>query len=66
MCFFNKSAHSASKSYDLNKLCDDKYVAMRKREQYSATEQWSGIDCTTDGKLSVKLKKHESKVFIVK
>lgn len=65
ICFFNKSAHPAKISYNLNKLCDDKYVAMKKANSYSLTEQWSGETLTTGGKMTVKLKKYQSKVFIL-
>lgn len=66
VCFFNKSCHSAKKSYDLNKLCNDRYIAMANKQSYSAVEQWSGETLTTSGKMCVKLKKHQSKVYIVK
>ncbi|MDE6302258.1 MAG: alpha-galactosidase, partial [Clostridia bacterium] len=66
ICFFNKSSHSASKKYDLNKLCDDKYVAMQKHEKYTVINQWTDKASTTEGKMSVKLKKHQSAVYIVK
>ena len=65
VCFFNKSSHSASIRYNLNKLCDDKYVSMKKANSYALTEQWSGEEISTADKLHVKLKKHESKVFII-
>ena len=66
ICFFNKSSHSANASYDLNKLLDDKYVAMTKKNKYSLTEQWSGETLQTEGKVKVALKKHQTKVYIVK
>lgn len=66
ICFFNKSAHGASASFDINKLADDKYVCLVKKQQYTACEQWSGETVETSGKLSVKLEKHQSKVFIIK
>ena len=66
ICFFNKSAHSANTVYDLNKLCDDRYIAMQKKSTYSATEQWTDEKTETAGKLKLKLKKHQTKVFIVK
>ncbi|MCM1306183.1 MAG: alpha-galactosidase [Bacteroides sp.] len=65
ICFFNKSAHSASIKYNLNKLCDDKYVSMKKANSYALAEQWSGEEISTADKVRVKLKKHESKVFII-
>lgn len=66
VCFFNKTSHSAKASYNILKLCDDKYVAMTKAASYTAEEQWSGETLTVTDKLSVKLKKYESKVFILK
>ena len=66
ICFFNKSSHSARISYDINKLCNDKYVAMNKKSNYSLSEQWSGETLSTTGKMTVKLEKHQSKVYIVK
>lgn len=66
ICFFNKSSHSAKISYNINKLCDDKYVAMNKKSNYSLDEQWSGETLSTSGKMTVKLEKHQSKVYIVK
>lgn len=66
VCFFNKSSHGAKCKFDLNKLCDDEYVAMQKRNSYNATEQWSGESITTSACIEAKLKKHQSKVYIVK
>ena len=65
ICFFNKSCHSAKATYNINKLCDDKYVSMKKQTSYTATEQWSGDGLKTNGKMTVKLEKHQSKVFII-
>ena len=65
VCFFNKSSHAAGIKYHIGKLCDDKYVSMKKANAYALTEQWSGEEISTSDKLHVKLKKHESKVFIV-
>lgn len=66
ICFFNKSSHSAKISYDINRLCDDKYISMKKNSDFSLTEQWSGETLTTGGKICVKLQKHQSKVYIIK
>lgn len=66
ICFFNKSSHSATKKYDLNKLCNDKYVAMQKRDKYTVVNQWTEKVSTSDGKMKIKLKKHQSAVYIVK
>lgn len=66
ICFFNKSSHSASIKYNIGKLCDDKYVAMKKANDYTLCEQWSGETVNTQGKVAVKLKKYQSKVYIVK
>ena len=66
VCFFNKTGHGSNAKFDLAKLVDDEYVKLAKQKQYTATEQWSGESIDTDGKMRVKLKKHESKVYIVK
>ena len=66
VCFFNKSSKNASAEFDLNTLCDDEYVAMKKATSYKATEQWSGEDVETNGRLAVSLEKNASKVYIVK
>ena len=67
ICFFNKSSHSARITYDLNKLCDDVYVAMKRKSEYRPKDQWTGETAeTTCGKLSVALQKHQTKVYIIK
>ncbi len=66
VCFFNKTGHGSSAKFDLAKLVNDEYVKLAKQKQYAAVEQWSGESADTDGKMCVKLKKHESKVYIVK
>ena len=65
ICFFNKSSHSASVGYHLNRLCDDKYVSMKKANAYALVEQWNGTKHSVADKIKVKLKKHESKVYII-
>ncbi len=66
VCFFNKSSHKAKAKFDLNKLCDDEYIAMNKKQEYHASEQWTGETVTTSGHLDVSLEKCASKVFIIK
>lgn len=66
VCFFNKGNCKRHASYDLNRLVDDKYVAMSKKTSYFAVEQWSGERVTVSGKLRVDLEKCQSKVYIIK
>ncbi len=66
LCFFNKQNFAASTSYDLNKLVNDRYIAMLKKNEYILEEQWSGEKLTTGGKLKVKLEKCQSKIYIIK
>ena len=66
VCFFNKSSHGAKAKFDLGKLLDDNYIAMKKQQSYTAKEQWTGEEVTTSGMLEVSLEKCASKVFVVK
>lgn len=66
VCFFNKSSHGAKAKFDLGKLLDDDYIAMKKQQSYTAKEQWTGEEVTTSGMLEVSLEKCASKVFVVK
>ncbi|MBQ3754665.1 MAG: hypothetical protein II867_00695, partial [Clostridia bacterium] len=66
VCFFNKKNSNQSAKFDLNSLCDDEYVAIKKATSYHASEQWTGEEVETSGVLEVKLEKNASKVFIVK
>lgn len=66
VCFFNKTSRPASISYNLKKLCEDGYVAMKKSSAYTLTDQWTEENFTCDGSLKLKFKKYQSKVFIVK
>lgn len=65
VCFFNKSSHKAKAKINLKKLVADDYVALEKRAEYIATEQWSNETVKTDGVLEVSLDKCQSKVFII-
>lgn len=65
ICFFNKSCHSAKSTLNLNKLCDDKYVALKKQNKYHVIDQWSGDTFEVATKFNIKLEKHQSKVFII-
>jgi len=65
ICFFNKSRGRNSSSLNLNRLCDDKYVAMKKQSRYLALDQWNGDKIEIAEKLKVKLEKHQTKVFII-
>ena len=66
VCFFNKSSRNAKAKFNLNTLCNDEYVAMKKQQTYHAKEQWTGEELDTTGELAVSLEKSASKVFIVK
>ena len=66
ICFFNKSSHGAKAKFDSNKLCEDENIALKKQPSYHAKEVWSGDELDTNGVISVKLDKSQSKVFIVK
>ena len=66
ICFFNKSSHGASASFDLARLVNDEYVTLKKQNEYSLVEQWSGEQLSTTGKMKLRLAKYQSKVFIVK
>lgn len=66
VCFFNKTGGKKTAKFDLNHLCDDNYIAMKKAQSYHAVEQWSGEELDTAGELVVNLEGNASKVFIVK
>lgn len=66
VCFFNKSSIPQKAKYDLRKLVDDKYVALKKANSYSAKELWSGEEQNIENVLQVSLEKCQSKVFILK
>lgn len=66
ICFFNKSSHPSKITYNIGKLCDDNYVAMKKAKSYKAVEQWSNDTLKVTDKISVSLEKHQSKVYVVK
>lgn len=65
ICFFNKSRGKKSQSINLQKLVDDEYVAMKKKDKYTLTEQWTGEKIETDGKVKVKLNSYEVLVYVV-
>ena len=66
ICFFNKTSHSAGISYNLNKLCSDGYVSLKAASSYALCDQWTGETLNTNGKLKLKLKKYQCKVYIIK
>lgn len=66
ICFFNKTSHSAGISYNLNKLCSDDYVSLKAASSYALCDQWTGETLNTNGKLKLKLKKYQCKVYIIK
>ncbi len=66
IAFFNKTGRTRKIKYDLNKLLDDKYIALNKRASYRLEEQWSGETLETSGKIDLALEKHQTKVYLIK
>ncbi len=66
LALFNKSNGNKKAKFDLTSLLNDKYVALKKQKSYHLTEQWSGEELTTDGVVQTELKKHQTKVYIIK
>ena len=65
ICFFNKSKGNKTASFNLQKLVDDEYVAMNRKDKYTLTEQWTGEKLETTGKVKVKLNSYQVLVYIV-
>jgi len=65
ICFFNKGCLKKTASFDLNKLATDDYIAMNRKDSYNLHEVWSGEKLNCKNKLTVKLEKHQTKVFII-
>ena len=66
VCFFNKTNGKKTAKFDLNKLCDDSYIAMKKATSYHVVEQWTSEELDTAGELVVELDKNASRVYIVR
>lgn len=66
ICFFNKKSRCSSVKFNIPSLANDEYVALKKQDQYTLCEQWSGEKITTSNEIKVALEKHQCKVYIVR
>lgn len=66
ICFFNKKSRCSSVKFNIPSLANDEYVALKKQDQYTLCEQWSGEKITTSNEIKVTLEKHQCKVYIVR
>lgn len=65
ICVFNKRKGNKKITVDLQKIVDDKYVAMNHKNEYILTEQWTGEIVKTNRKFSASLNSYETKVYVV-
>ncbi len=65
IAFFNKSSRNKHVSYNLSKLVDDDYVTLKKQSTYNLVDQWNGDNLSTNGKITVSLEKHQTKVYVI-
>lgn len=65
ICVFNRRRSKTKAVVDLQKIVDDKYVAMNHKNQYTLKEQWTGEVVTATGKFCVALNGFEVKVYVV-
>ncbi len=65
ICVFNKRKGNKKITVDMQKIVDDKYVAMNHKNEYILTEQWTGEIVKTNRKFSASLNSYETKVYVV-
>ena len=65
VCLFNKTKSKKSISASLEKIFDDNYINLKRKESYSVNEVWSGEKYDFTDKIAVTVPAESVKVFIL-
>ena len=65
VCLFNKTKSKKSVSAPLEKIFDDNYINLKRKESYSVNEVWSGEKYDFTDKIAVTVPAESVKVFIL-